>query len=676
MGQPVQLIALGPFDAVDTTSAGPYVSPNSATLAPNANPHRVPSALTAELGRTHLATLGLPAPISAIAPYIPATNDEQVYGVQGPVGNSFRVVYDVRFGTETHLQFGSSFDKSQFTQAVQIGNVLYDNAGRQYSVLNPGNTYEWQYQPFTADGTDIGGITVSTSSTVAPSGFYSVELDFTFTRVVYGPNGAYAQESSAPSLNQGNAIPQFPAYLKYTFPPSGTIHYPQLNGPFHGTNDDGTVWSTNVYVQSNVIPTWFFAIQLKNQANYVVAPATLFDYDGNAQLIPTRDPPPVSPTNNGPIAYHKGSAWCFVVNPAFVYPNQNNTTTPTGVNLQQMQIWWSKYGIPWEFDETEQVQIVDANVPPGVPPYGGLYGEQPQALVSLASVLLAWTTQQTIIVYGDGTSSSPYVLRKLFNIGCTSGQSVAVCVVDQMGVVTLWLSEDGVQMTEGQYAYRVDEQIRSFIDGLSSFDRQQAVGWFANHAYYISFPNADVTWGLWLPTMKWFGPLEYATPVAYAIPANPATPLDFYGPVNEVVAVRQRSLTRLDTWFTGGDLNDGQPQTVTWVGPTTTCGDPRRQKSFEFISVNAPVQPGIFATVTLTTESGVVEKVFDLGKGPATVTTVGDDANPGPFLGYLGQLTVSFNTTGSEAVPTAQIWAVTVDGSYVDMQAFDNGAVQ
>lgn len=679
MGQPQQLITLGPFKAIDVTSAGPYVAPNVGVQGTGSNPHRVPLALVAERGRNNLATIN-GSSIGAITPYIPSPNDEQIYGVKNNPVTPQRFVYDIRNQSETDLVFGGKFDRTEFDQAVQVGNVMYDNAGHQYSALNPTHTYTWQYDPFSATPVDINGITVSASSTPVPSGsvnnFYGVTLDFTFTRLVFGPNSAYAQESSAPSLAQGVNVPEFPAQISYTFPVSGAIYYPQIVGTFVGTNDDGTTWFTNGYVQSNVLPVWYFFATLGNtgyHSPYVVKMNSTQDFIANAQLIPTRDAPPVSSDNEGALAYHKGSVWALVVNSAFISPNQNATGTPQGVNLQQMQLWWSKYGIPWEFDSANQVGIIDSDVPPGVPPYSGTYGERPIALVSLASILLAWTTHQTIVVYGDGTSNSPYVLRKIFDMGTRARNSFAVCVLDQAGPVVCWLSENGVQMTDGQYAYRIDEPIREFINNLSMSDRENAVGFYARHAYYLSFPDAGVTWGFYMPTGDWFGPLPYTTTAAYYIPANPATSLSYYGLVNEVTAVRPGT-AEIDQWFTGGDLDLGQSQTVTWVSPLTPCGDPRRQKSFDYISVNAPVQPGVFATVTVTTEVGSVSKTFDLGKGPSTVTTMSDPDDTGPFLGYLGQVSVTMNTVSNIGMP-AQIWAVAVDGTMLDMVPFDTGAV-
>src|SRR5579863_1733706 len=580
MGQPQQLLALGPWKSIDTTSAGPYVAPNVGILGTGANPHRVPQALVAERGRVPLATIKQAASIGAIAPYVSSHSNEQVYGVFVDENAA-----DERFllngTTQTSLDFNGVTDTTFFDQAVQVGSILYDNAGRQYSVLNPGSTYTWQYPPFTVNSaTNIGGYTVAPSSTPigSPAGFYGATVNFTFTRLVFGPNGAFAQESSVPQTPQGASLPQYPAYISITFPSSGTIFFPKItaaSGSFGGTNADGTLYVTNVYVWSSTLPVWYFAYTLfaatTNPYVFTFIPfgmatvPSLTAFNAQAQLILARDAPPCVAAPGGPLAYHKGRVWNLVTSSAFTYPTQT-TQPPTGINQEQMVLWWSKYGIPWEFDAVNQTALIDTDVPSDAQSTPQTYGEQPVALLSLSSVLLIWTTQQCLIVYGDGTVNSPFVIRKIFNIGTRARHAVAACVMDQVGTVGLWLSENGVMMTDGQYAYRVDEPIRATIESLSLSDRQNAVGFFAHHAYYLSFPQLNETWGFYLPTGDWFGPLPYATNAAYAVPADPATLGGPPGLVNVVRAARATGVqAAIDSWFTGGDLDLLEPQTVAWV---------------------------------------------------------------------------------------------------------------
>jgi hypothetical protein len=208
--------------------------------------------------------------------------------------------------------------------------------------------------------------------------------------------------------------------------------------------------------------------------------------------------------------------------------------------------------------------------------------------------------------------------------------------------VMFWLSEHGIVMSDGSSIARISDPIRSVIDSLLSTDRQGAVGFFARGSYYISFPALGQTFGYYAATGEWFGPLMYATSSAYYVMSNPNT-FNGQSTVNEVTAIRQNT-AYIDQWFTGGDLDLGASQAVTWQGSLMDSGEPHKEKLYKAVSINAPVQPGKFATVTLTIDPGsnppkVKTWKFDLGKGPVQTGTVSQD-----FRGGQAQLTVQFST--------------------------------
>jgi hypothetical protein len=71
---------------------------------------------------------------------------------------------------------------------------------------------------------------------------------------------------------------------------------------------------------------------------------------------------------------------------------------------------------------------------------------------------------------------------------------------------------------------------------------------------------------------------------------------------------------------------------------------PENEKEYTHIVVNAPIQPGVLATVTLTVDPGsnppkVYTWTFDLGKGSSTIGTI-----PKNFRGYLAQVSVQVVT--------------------------------
>ncbi len=857
----VELLRLGPFTAVDTTTAGPYN--RSGHSGTGANPHRITGALCAELGRTNLANVtvgGTGSTLATIAPYAVSASNEQIVGATLSAGVYSRFMYDPALASQALLQYGSATDSAFFDQAVQYGNVLYDNAGHQYSSANPSNTYSWQ-QPAPAAGQAYA--VAAAPGTMNPGTYI-----YAFSQVVTAPNGAFVHETSSlgqdasPSglypyqitLSTNPAVPRiyndvsgpvnsntlettarvswptvightivfvvswdanpvgggtnvvissvsagtlgtpqligsvqqgninlafywiqsalsagdaitvtfsgstfsnmpifdftgvnnvalttaaFASYgtnsvsgtsfaandLTYGFfaardsgastlafiPASseiyalgiGTAGYyagmgvesgpiateasqnitvsatwggtptdtsnvaallvvsgaaaagtPRLTGTFAGTNVDGSTYTTNVYRQSSNQPVWFFLTNLATNSAYLDTASDL-SITSNAQLDPYRDPPPNTPSNLAAIALHKERMWSFTV--------QNDAQTG---NVPQTQLWYSNYGRPWEFDGTNNVMLVgNSATPSGLSGYAGTYGDVPVALISLSSVLLCFKSRTVWVVYGDDASS--FVARQFLNVGCRARHSVALAPLPQ-AVVAFFLTERGVCMTDG-YSYQyVSEPIRSVIESLSLADRTNAVGFYSDYAYYISFPQLGQTWAYYTATQDWFGPLPYATSLAFAVPANPSVS-GGSGQVNEVTAVRLGG-TEIDQWFSGGDLDLGAPQQVSWSGPLTDSGQPGVEKEFASITINAPLQPGISAQVTLSIDPGTTVSpgggpkqytwTFDLGAGTTQTVTV-----PTDYRGFLAQLSVSFTTSTTVPGP-AHLYSVVAAGVY------------
>ncbi len=275
----------------DVTSADTDVNPSRANIAPGVNPNRVPGGMAAERGRVNLANItvgGAGSVVAAISEYIPNTQQEQIVGVTLRSNTYSRFLFDPAGGAQALIKFGASTDSALFDQAVQYGNVLYDNAGHQYGSVNSQNTYLWQYP---APNATVQNYAVKGSpSGTLPGATYT----YAFTQVVSAPNGGFSQETSS----TGSDVP-YPYVVNITTTGSVTI-----TGTFAGAMPDGATYVTNVYRQSSLNPTWYLLTTLTSNASYSdnAADATI---TANAQLIPHRDPPPVSPTNRGAIFLHK-----------------------------------------------------------------------------------------------------------------------------------------------------------------------------------------------------------------------------------------------------------------------------------------------------------------------------------------------------------------------------------
>lgn len=630
------LIQLGPFKGVDTTSAGPRVGKGYAQSAPGANPHRVPGALAAERGRINLTTL-TKGPTGAvgtcIVPYNQNYTDEQIVAVIQNPTTTGREMFDPAAATETTLNYGAGADTTAFNQAVQFGQVLYDNAGRQYSSLNPANTYDWHYAAppagFTATAAGAGALAVATYS-------------YAFTRVVKDANNAFSQETSPYGSNFVAGV--FPVQAT----PGGATGITLAIGTstFSGTNTDLSTYTTNVYRTSTLNGgIWYFLINLTTNVNYIDN-ATDASLTANATLVPNRDIPPVSATNLGAIFQHKERMWNFVV-------TQNALTN----NQPQSQMWFSTLGRPWEFNNTSATTgggvflVGNSATHAGSPvTYTGSYGDYPVAGISFGSVALAWKSRTTWEIVGDDPSTFRPI--KIFDVGCDARQSVVLGKLGNAPVV-FWLSEEGPSMTDGSSYSYIGEGIRSFLDTLSDQERQAAVGMYARRTYLLSFPTRGITWAYYTMTNDWYGPLPYATSSAFSLPANPSifSASGVFPGHNEITAVRAGTMA-IDQWLadsTDHDLNISQ--LVTWTDNLTDCSDadPRgeyAEKLFNVVNINAPVQPGIMATVTLlvwilgdaTPHS--FSWTFDLGKGPIQTATI---PNSG-LRGMHAQLSVSYTT--------------------------------
>ena len=118
----------------------------------------------------------------------------------------------------------------------------------------------------------------------------------------------------------------------------------------------------------------------------------------------------------------------------------------------------------------------------------------------------------------------------------------------------------------------------------------------------------------------------------------------------------------IDAW-TGDKENDLDDETcVTWVSPILDSGQMSWQKTYQSVSVIAPVQVGI-VTVKVTTDPGsptaqIWTQDVDLSTGPITRNF---NIPQGKCRGYCAQVQVNFCTTPGLQQPIT-IWGVGVWG--------------
>lgn len=408
-----------------------------------------------------------------------------------------------------------------------------------------------------------------------------------------------------------------------------------ISGPFSGTSPDGVPWTSNIYRLSTNQPSWYLLAANVSGTQYIDTQADQYIL-GNAQLVTTRDPPPVSADNLGAIEAHKDRMWCFAV-----------VNNPDTNNQPQIQLWYSGEDRPWEFDSVNQVLLVGtADVPyQAGNSYTG-YADLPVGLASLGSVLMAFKSRSTWTIWGQ--DQLDFVPIKAFDIGCLSRRSIT----KGPGFV-FWLSEEGAYVYDGSTPTNITMiDVRKTLNATPLSVKQASVGSFANLTWYLSFPAAEdsqsFTLAYYIPTKTW-RTLPYAMNACAYQPANPIS----YGATylsGQILASRNGGLS-LDNWNTSeNDL--GASIAATWQTPLSNAGQPAYRKIYEYIVLEAPHQPGATATVTLTTDPGTAmettfTRTFDLS-GPTRQIAAVSNKPPG----FLAQLSITFTTAVGQLDPT------------------------
>jgi hypothetical protein len=206
----------------------------------------------------------------------------------------------------------------------------------------------------------------------------------------------------------------------------------------------------------------------------------------------------------------------------------------------------------------------------------------------------------------------------------------------------------------------ISNKVLNLLLEILPTQQQQAVGFYADLTWFLSFPANGFTIAYYLPTQEWTQ-LPYATnSVAFAT----QVPADLYGAGykwNQVLAVRAGT-NIIDAWMLGQESDLGLGTSVSWTSPPSDSGNAHAEKDYQFVSLEAPVQTGV-ATVVLTVLAGggnvsTSTQTFDLSKGPIQMQRV-QQAN---CRGYLAYVTVSFATAPGATQPI-QIYAVEIGGN-------------
>lgn len=658
------VIRVGPFVSIDATTSPLYTTPGTGAFALNVDTTRQLNGFSTAKGRTPVGSFsGANLTIEQLNQFINQSETEQrfILGsllLSGILAGGVQV-YDIQTGSASVVSGGLAY-----TQGVQFDNALYTNASQQYRYYSGTmSAYVWQQPPPT--DLDTNSFTLAQtppgSNNIGPGTYY-----YTWTRLVTFPDGT-TQETSP------NTDSAFNLTVQTTVSSSGAQSIDLTpSSMWSGTFADGSTWTTNIYRQSSNQSIWLYVATLSGSSVYHDTHSDTA-ISVNVQLNLHNDPPPVSSTspnkNLGPIFAHKDRMWAWVV-------VQNANTD----NLVQSQLWFSAYGIPWSFNDAQGVLLVGNEFPFDLPNgtgqglYDRMYGDIPVAGVSLSSIAVLHSRRATFVVYGDDPST--FIVRKMSDIGCIAPNSVAVCKN-----IEARLTDEGVYLFDGQNDTYISEPIRAILSLLMPTNLAQAVGWYANRSYYLSVPGtggstvispttgAPCTFVYYFPTGQW-RILPYATNAAYSVPSEDAP--QGSAQFQEIIAARYITSPAgptlfFDSWD-NADTDLGSAISGYWNSPVTDSGLPETIKTYTHVTINAPIQPGVSATVTLTIDPGstpakVYTWTFDLGLGPTLIAEVPVGTNGAGNLGYLAFVSVeTTNTVYPNPLPTV-IYSVSVYGT-------------
>jgi hypothetical protein len=100
----------------------------------------------------------------------------------------------------------------------------------------------------------------------------------------------------------------------------------------------------------------------------------------------------------------------------------------------------------------------------------------------------------------QGTSSDDYRLDRFTDHGCADIETLV-----SMRDYLFWLGVDGVYRFDGTNTERIDDHIRTFVEGLSGSDCQNSCAWGKDNRYYLSTPDGvryyDTVYDIWGRTL-------------------------------------------------------------------------------------------------------------------------------------------------------------------------------
>lgn len=592
----VELLTVGPFTGLDATTSTYFVGEGLATDLLNIVPDRRYQSYVTTQGRTNALIGPLPG---------------QCYGMTKFSRQGMSAVYlaaSNSSGIGTFQQYALGGTPTPLT--LPIGTTITPSTKSVFT----------QYQNATAS--PVSGWTFGALGT---TNALKVDLNLIVT------NWQAAPPTTAPTLTatSGSIISPLPYYYRFTYsnatletspgPISNSITLLTAQGVIVNgltASTDAQITTINVYRLGGAFSTWFLVGTVANGVATTYTDTTADINLTGQSLVLHRDPPP----RFNALETHKERVWGFGYNNSYSYQFNSATNAYTTTGPQPSDLWYSNYTEPWGFDNTNDVIPVGRNA-------GGDVGV---GLASVGSILVCFKTKTTWAVFGD--TQADFLVRKLFDIGCSSNQSI----VKAYGVV-YWLSNRGVYAFDGSTPQYISSKIRRILDGFSQADLAAATAFMRGRMYWLSFPTQGVSFGYDLDTQEWFK-IGWATD-------NVVFDLDN---LSEVTAT-EPNLGVVDSWFSA-ETDLGLSISSSFTSRLSDSSALSATKRYRFAVIQAPVQTGATANVQVIVDPGPTQKtvtrVVNIGIGPPRHLI----SLPPNLVGFEAQLLVVLTTSAQTEV--------------------------
>jgi hypothetical protein len=531
------------------------------------------------------------------------------------------------------------------------GNTPAEQAASDAFFLNQSTIFITAYNV-------VFNVAYSAAATIATGGL------LTLTATNPGPQGNITTTSA--STTGGDTLTAQQANLTGGSA-TGGVQFTGLNAGPNGQRTagvDGTTYTTNIYAQSSLQEGYFLVGNAATNNTFVdntsdedlATNTPLLLVDGSAFQ---RDPPPLGPfgvpvnrviTNLPFIGVWQNVMFVFTHIDANIIEGSPPTT----------QWWYSLPGQPDYFSSDTRALLLQDNIELGLAAqignvfdYNAPVGDYAKACAPVGSYLMCCKRRETWLVYGNGTTASPFTQQRIFDFGTQSIRSVTACVGG-----AFFLTENGVYFFDGntpQYEETKFRTVNTDALNIRTNDSIRAVGVFSNMTYYLFYPTLGKGYGYNTITGEWMSELEYAPCNENAIsftPAENVTNASNTSLINRVVSARYGLPSAVDFLF-ADPVNDlGSPQNVVFAGPDTDAPGTDFKKEYTCLTVYAPVQQG-FVNVDLTVDGNLaLTKSFDLSAQRPLIANF-------HAQGFSAQITVTVQSTGT-TVP--EIWKVQVWG--------------